>query len=84
MRLALWTVPVVCCLVPAAAFVKTLAAGEDFAKRVEDGKKQFAGFELPGRTLGVVGLGAIGGLVADAAIVLGVVVALWSAGWSAQ
>ena len=43
----------------------------DFEKRVEDGKKQFAGFELPGRTLGVIGLGAIGGLVADTAIKLG-------------
>jgi len=44
---------------------------EDLEKRVEDGKKQFAGFELPGRTLGVIGLGAIGGLVADTAIKLG-------------
>jgi D-3-phosphoglycerate dehydrogenase len=43
----------------------------DFEKRIEDGKKQFAGFELPGRTLGVIGLGAIGGLVADTAIKLG-------------
>ena len=58
-------------LVPAAAYVQGLAPGEDFEKRVEDGKKQFAGFELPGRTLGVVGLGAIGGLVADTAIKLG-------------
>ena len=40
-------------------------------RRVEDGKKQFAGVELPHRTLGVVGLGAIGGLVADTAIKLG-------------
>ena len=44
---------------------------DDFDKRVEDGKKQFAGFELPGRTLGVIGLGTIGSLVADAAIKLG-------------
>jgi D-3-phosphoglycerate dehydrogenase / 2-oxoglutarate reductase len=58
-------------LVPAAAYVQALAAGDDFEKRVEEGKKQFAGFELPGRTLGVVGLGAIGGLVADTAIKLG-------------
>jgi D-3-phosphoglycerate dehydrogenase len=58
-------------LVPAAAFVKQLPAGEDFARRVEDGKKQFAGHEIPGRILGVIGLGAIGGLVADAAIRLG-------------
>jgi D-3-phosphoglycerate dehydrogenase len=61
-------------LVPAAEYVRGLAvAGEPahFEKQVEDGKKQFAGFELPGRTLGVVGLGAIGGLVADTAIRLG-------------
>jgi D-3-phosphoglycerate dehydrogenase len=58
-------------LVPAAAYVQSLPPGEDFDKRVEDGKKQFAGHELPGRTLGVIGLGAIGGLVADTAIKLG-------------
>ena len=58
-------------LVPAASYVQQLAAGSDFEKRIEDGKKQFAGFELPGRTLGVIGLGAIGGLVADTAIRLG-------------
>lgn len=40
-------------------------------KQVESGKKQFAGFELPGRTLGVVGLGAIGAKVANAAVALG-------------
>jgi D-3-phosphoglycerate dehydrogenase len=39
--------------------------------RVEDGKKAYAGFELAGHTLGVVGLGKIGCLVADAAIKLG-------------
>ena len=39
--------------------------------RVEDGKKAFAGFELAGHTLGVIGLGRIGCLVADAAIRLG-------------
>jgi D-3-phosphoglycerate dehydrogenase len=58
-------------LVPAVSYVQGLPAGGDFDKRVEDGKKQFAGFELPGRTLGVIGLGAIGGLVADTAIKLG-------------
>lgn len=40
-------------------------------QRVEAGKKQFAGFELPGKTLGVVGLGAIGVRVANAAEALG-------------
>jgi D-3-phosphoglycerate dehydrogenase / 2-oxoglutarate reductase len=39
--------------------------------RVEDGKKAFAGIELAGHTLGIVGLGKIGCLVADAAIKLG-------------
>ena len=39
--------------------------------RVEAGKKEFAGFELAGHTLGVIGLGKIGCLVADAAIKLG-------------
>jgi D-3-phosphoglycerate dehydrogenase len=58
-------------LVPAVAYVQSLAPSGDFDKRVEEGKKQFAGFELPGRTLGVVGLGAIGGLVADSALRLG-------------
>ena len=58
-------------LVPAAGYVQGLAPGADFEARVEEGKKRFAGFELPGRTLGVIGLGAIGGLVADTALKLG-------------
>jgi D-3-phosphoglycerate dehydrogenase len=44
---------------------------EEISKAVEAGKKKFAGFELPGRTLGVIGLGAIGRSVANAAIALG-------------
>jgi D-3-phosphoglycerate dehydrogenase len=40
-------------------------------RKVEDGKKKFVGFELPGRTLGVVGLGAIGVQIANAALDLG-------------
>jgi D-3-phosphoglycerate dehydrogenase len=53
-------------------FVKKLD-GDDQAmhKAVEDGKKKFVGFELPGRALGVIGLGAIGVKVANAAIELG-------------
>jgi D-3-phosphoglycerate dehydrogenase / 2-oxoglutarate reductase len=43
----------------------------DLEHKVEDGKKHFAGFELIGHTLGIVGLGKIGCLVADAAIKLG-------------
>ncbi len=59
-------------LVPALAYVRHLdAAAPDFERQVEDGKKQFAGVELPQRTLGIVGLGAIGSLVADTAIKLG-------------
>ncbi|MCU0928331.1 MAG: phosphoglycerate dehydrogenase [Burkholderiaceae bacterium] len=58
---------------PAALrFVATLdAKAPDLEKAVEDGKKAFAGFELGGHTLGIVGLGKIGCLVADAAIKLG-------------
>jgi len=44
---------------------------EVITKDVEAGKKNFGGFELPGRTLGVVGLGAIGRYVANAALDLG-------------
>ncbi|MEO5343171.1 MAG: phosphoglycerate dehydrogenase [Gammaproteobacteria bacterium SHHR-1] len=40
-------------------------------KQTEAGKKNFGGYELPGRTLGVIGLGAIGVRVANAAIALG-------------
>ena len=58
-------------LVAAAAYVQALAPGAGFEQKVEEGKKQFSGHELPGRTLGVIGLGAIGGLVADTAIKLG-------------
>tara|TARA_B100000965_G_scaffold281679_1_gene239568 strand:+ start:76 stop:1245 length:1170 start_codon:yes stop_codon:yes gene_type:complete len=43
----------------------------DIKKSVEAGKKQFAGIELPGRTLGVVGLGSIGVSVANTALALG-------------
>ena len=43
-------------LAPALDFVRQLN-NEDLEKRVEDGKKQFAGTELPGQTLGVIGLG---------------------------
>ena len=59
-------------IIPAAAFAHRLegdAASMD--KAVEAGKKAFVGFELPGRTLGVIGLGAIGVEVANAATGLG-------------
>ena len=58
-------------VVPALHYTAGLTANAELDKRVEDGKKQFAGVELPGKTLGILGLGAIGSLVADTAIKLG-------------
>ena len=59
-------------LVPALRFVAALdPADPALDKKVEDGKKSFAGYELAGQTLGIIGLGKIGCLVADAAIKLG-------------
>ncbi len=57
---------------PAWQFARSLS-GSDQAidEAVEKGKKKFVGFELPGRTLGVVGLGAIGVEVANSALALG-------------
>ena len=59
-------------IAPALQFVAGLdMASPDLDKVVEDGKKAFAGYELTGQTLGIIGLGKIGCLVADAAIKLG-------------
>jgi D-3-phosphoglycerate dehydrogenase len=59
-------------LAGALSFVGTLdPADPAMDKKVEDGKKSFAGYELSGQTLGIIGLGKIGCLVADAAIKLG-------------
>ena len=59
-------------LTPALKFVDGLAGDDKVLDRtVEDGKKQFAGLELPQHTLGVIGLGKVGSLVADTAIKLG-------------
>lgn len=52
-------------------WVETLAGQTGVAKAVEAGKSAFVGHELAGKTLGVIGLGAIGGMVANAAISLG-------------
>ena len=59
--------------IPAAMdWVKTLKGqGDQVSKLVEKGKSQFAGPEIQGKALGVVGLGAIGILVANAAVQLG-------------
>jgi D-3-phosphoglycerate dehydrogenase len=57
---------------PALHFADSLSGSDaEISKAVEDGKKAYAGFELPGRTLGVVGRGAIGRLVANAGVALG-------------
>jgi D-3-phosphoglycerate dehydrogenase len=57
---------------PAWSFARSLT-GDDHTidEAVEKGKKKFVGFELPGRTLGVVGLGAVGVEVANSALALG-------------
>lgn len=53
------------------AWAQSLQGTEDIAKQVEKGKFNFAGPEIKGKTLGIVGLGAIGVLVANAAVALG-------------
>lgn len=59
-------------LLPAAGYVQELdPSKDDFMAAVEQGKKRFTGFELPGRKLAVLGLGAIGVGVANAAKALG-------------
>jgi D-3-phosphoglycerate dehydrogenase / 2-oxoglutarate reductase len=59
-------------IVQAWDFARSLQGDdESIDKATEAGKKKFVGFELPGRTLGVVGLGAIGVEVANSAHALG-------------
>jgi D-3-phosphoglycerate dehydrogenase / 2-oxoglutarate reductase len=59
-------------IVPALAYVARLDPHEEgLAQRIEQEKRQFVGIELPGRVLGIVGLGAIGSILADAAIKFG-------------
>ena len=56
----------------AREYVRSLTEkGDSLNKAVEAGKKQFVGFEIPGKTLGVVGLGAVGVEVANVALELG-------------
>lgn len=60
---------------PAIDWCKTLKGdGDEVGKKVEKGKSQFAGPEILGKTLGVVGLGAIGTLVAKSANALGMTI----------
>ena len=56
---------------PAIEWVKTLEGDENAAKLVEKGKSNFVGPELKGKTLGIIGLGAIGVMVANTATHLG-------------
>ena len=58
-------------LTPAVQWAQGLKGRDAIAKEVEKGKKQFVGPELRGKTLGVIGLGAIGARVANAAVALG-------------
>ncbi|HIE01206.1 MAG TPA: 3-phosphoglycerate dehydrogenase [Thiotrichaceae bacterium] len=60
-------------LFPAYEYVRNLQGNDaEMSKQVEAGKKKFVGFELSGRTLGIIGLGAIGVKVANAAQSLGI------------
>lgn len=58
-------------IINGAQWVQTLAGNENVEKAVEANKKQFIGPEIAGKTIGVIGLGAIGVLVANAALDLG-------------
>ena len=59
-------------IIAATDWVKTLKGqGDEVGKLVEKGKSNFAGCEIKGKKLGVIGLGAIGALVANAALDLG-------------
>lgn len=58
-------------IINGAQWVQTLAGNENVEKAVEACKKQFIGPEIAGKTIGVIGLGAIGVLVANAALDLG-------------
>ena len=58
-------------IVGGISWAQSLDPATDVAKAVEKGKSAFAGTELRGKTLGVVGLGAIGGMVANTALSLG-------------
>ncbi len=58
-------------LLEGAIWVKSLAGREDIGEAVEAGKKAYVGPEIRGKTLGVIGLGAIGGRIAKTALNLG-------------
>lgn len=58
-------------IVGGVKWAESLAGTADVAKQVEKGKSQFAGTEVAGKTLGVIGLGAIGAMIANTALSLG-------------
>ena len=59
-------------VIAASEWVRSLESGElSIAKQVEKGKSKFKGTEIGGKTLGVIGLGGIGGLVANTAVRIG-------------
>ena len=66
-------------------YTRNLEGDDDgLSKLVEEGKKKYAGFELPGRTIGVIGLGAIGGMVANMCVALGMKVIGFDPGLTVQ
>ncbi|GAC1634238.1 MAG: phosphoglycerate dehydrogenase [Nevskia sp.] len=72
-------------IAPAIEFVRGLSGSDaELHRLVEDGKKHFVGMELPGRSLGVIGLGAIGVKVANAAYELGMQVCGFDPGMTVQ
>ena len=58
-------------VLPGIEWAKGLKGDPELSKKVEKGKSQFVGPEIKGKTLGVIGLGAIGGMVANTAVSLG-------------
>lgn len=58
-------------IAPAIDWCKTLKGEDEISKKIEKGKSNFAGPEIMGKTLGVIGLGAIGVKVSNAAVGLG-------------
>lgn len=58
-------------IAPAIDWCKTLKGEDEISKKIEKGKSNFAGPEIMGKTLGVIGLGAIGIKVCNAAVALG-------------
>ena len=55
-------------------WVQSIKDGGDVAKKVEKGKGKFAGHEIAGKSIGIIGLGAVGGPLANAAVKLGLTV----------